>query len=123
VGWKLSEAHDDFLFQPEYGDSLDVDGARFVGLVEPTDSGSRIRGRTVVSPLMRVVLSVWMLAVVVAVAATLREGTEPTSKVLGIALVMLGAAVMMVRYSLWSASRLIEARLRQSCDASQRLAA
>ena len=117
VSWRLSKPKEDFLFQPEYGDSLNVDGARFLGLVEPIGSGSRIRGRIVVSPLMRIVMSVFMLAVVVAAVGALRQGEEPATKVLTIALVMLGAALLMVRYSLRSTSRLVEARLRQSLEA------
>ena len=26
VSWRLSKANEDFLFQPEYGDSLDIEG-------------------------------------------------------------------------------------------------
>jgi hypothetical protein len=118
IGWRLSEANESFLFQPEYGDTLDVEGARFVGLVEPLGTGSRIRGRISVSPLTKIVLSVWMLAVVVAAVAGLRQGTEAPARVLGIAALMFSAAVVMLRYSLWSTSRVVEARLRQSIETS-----
>jgi hypothetical protein len=120
IGWRLSETHEDFVFQPEYGDSLDIDGARFVGLVEPNGSGSRIRGRIVLSPLTRVIMSVWVLAVLGAAFAAVRQGQEPVGNVVAIALVMLGGAAWMVRYSLRSTSRLVEARLRQSLDVSER---
>jgi hypothetical protein len=123
IGWRLSEAHEDFVFQPEYGDSLDIDGARFVGLVEPVGSGSRIRGRIVLSPLTRVIMTVWVLAVLGAAFAALRQGQEPAGRVVAIALVMLGGAALMVRYSLRSTSRLVEARLRQSLELSERHAA
>lgn len=117
IGWRLSEANESFLFQPEYGDSLSVEGARFFGLVEPAGTGSRIRGRIMVSPLTRIVMSVFMLAVVAATVAALGQGQEPPAKVLGIAALMFGAAVLMVRFSLWSTSRLVETRLRQSLEA------
>ena len=118
IGWRLSEAHEDFLFQPEYGDALNIDGARFIGLVEPAASGSRIRGNVVLSPLMRIVMGTVMLATVFAAMATLRQATEPAAKVLTMASVMLGVAVLMVRYSLGSTSRLVEARLRQCLEAA-----
>lgn len=57
IGWRLSESNESFLFQPEYGDTLDVDGARFVGLVEPVANGARIRGLVMVSSLTKVMLS------------------------------------------------------------------
>lgn len=118
VSWRLSETNEDFLFQPEYGDSLDIDGARFIGLVEAAASGSRIRGRVIAAPLTTAVMSIFMLGVVFAAAAGLVQGTQPATKVLGIASLMLGAAVLMVRYSVRSTSRLVEARLRQCLDAS-----
>lgn len=118
IGWRLSEANESFLFQPEYGDLLDIEGARFVGLVEPAGDGSRIRGRIVAAPLVKVVLSLWMVAVVFAMLVALRQGTEAPAKVLGIGGLMLGTALTMVRYSLWSASRDVDARLRQSLNAS-----
>jgi hypothetical protein len=118
IGWRLSESHESFLFQPEYGDSLDVEGARFVGLVEPVGAGSRIRGRIMVSLLTRIVMSVWILAVAAASVVALGQGLEAPEKVLEISALMLGASVLMVRYSLWSTSRVVEARLRQSLEAS-----
>lgn len=118
IGWRLSELNEDFLFQPEYGDQLDIDGARFVGLVEPAGAGSRIRGHVVASPLMKIVVSAFILAVSFAVAVTLSQGREPAAKVLAIAALMLGTAVLMVRYSLVSTSRLVEARLRQCLESS-----
>jgi hypothetical protein len=118
VSWRLSETNEDFLFQPEYGDSLDIDGARFIGLVEAAASGSRIRGRVIAAPLTTAVMSIFMLGVVFAATAGLVQGTQPATKVLGIASLMLGAAVLMVRYSVRSTSRLVEARLRQCLDAS-----
>ena len=116
IGWRLSEASESFLFQPEYGDTLDVEGTRFVGLVEPLGAGSRIRGLIKASPLTKVVMTVWMLAVVVAAVAGLRQGTDAPARVLGIAALMFGVAVVLVRYSLWSTSRVVEARLRQSIE-------
>jgi len=118
VSWRLSESNEDFVFQPEYGDSLNVEGARFVGLVEAagTGAGSRIRGRVVVAPLTRVVMSIVMLFVIFAAFATLRQGTEPAAKVVAITALMLGAALLMMRYSLRSTSRLVEARLRQCLE-------
>ena len=116
IGWRLSEANESFLFQPEYGDVLDVEGARFVGLVEPVGNGARIRGLVLVSPLTKIILSLWMLAVVAAAVAALAQGQEPAKRVLAIATLMFGAAVVMVRYSLWSTSRVVETRLRQSIE-------
>lgn len=115
VSWRLSQANEDFLFQPEYGDLLDVEGARFSGLVEPRPSaqGSRIRGRVVVAPLTRVIATILMLAIVLAALVALAQGSEPPAKVIGIAAAMLGASVLMLRSSLRSTSRLVEARLQQ----------
>jgi hypothetical protein len=123
VSWRLSKANEDFVFQPEYGDSLDIDGARFVGLVEPAGSGSRIRGRVFASPLTRIVMSIFMLAVVFAALAALRQGSESSAKVLSIASTMLGAALLMARYNVRSTRRLVEARLRQCLEASEPRAA
>ena len=119
IGWRLSQANENFLFQPEFGDILDIDGARLVALVEPVSAGSRIRGRVVVSALTKFVLILWMFAVVAAMLVALRQGTEAPTRVLGIGALMLGAAVAMARYSLWSASRDIQARLRQRLDTSR----
>jgi hypothetical protein len=123
IGWRLSDANEDVVFQPEYGETLAVDGARFVGLVEPASSGSRVRGRVVASPLTRIVVSVFMIAVVGAAVAGVRQGTEPPARVLSVASLMLGAALVMIRYSLWSTSRVVEARLRQSLSVSAARAA
>jgi hypothetical protein len=119
IGWRLSEANENFLFQPEFGDILDIGGARLVALVEPMANGSRIRGRVVVSALTKIVLTLWMFAVMAAMLVALRQGTEAPTRVLGIGALMLGAAVAMARYSLWSASRDIQARLRQRLDSSR----
>jgi hypothetical protein len=118
VGWRLSKANEDFLFQPEYGDTLSVEGARFVGLVEPATSGSRIRGHVVAAPLTKIVMSAFMLAVVFAAMMALREGNQSPAKVLSIASLMLGATLLMVRYSVRSTSQLVTARLRQCLEAA-----
>jgi hypothetical protein len=123
IGWRLSEMNESFLFQPEYGDLLNIEGARFVGLVEPVGDGSRIRGRIVAAPLTKSVLSLLMFAVVAAMLVALRQGTDAPARVLGISGLMLGTTLTMVRYSLWSASRDVQARLRQSLDASDAVAA
>jgi hypothetical protein len=119
IGWKLSDANEDFVFQPEYGDTLNVEGARLVALVEPLGSGSRIRGRVVASPITRIVMSVFLSAVVFAATAALAQGTEPAAKVLAIASLMLGGALLMVRYNLRSTSAIVEDRLRQCLDAAR----
>ena len=118
IGWRLSEGNESFLFQPEYGDTLDVEGARYVALVEPVGAGARIRGFVVASPFTRIVLSLWLIAVAVATVVALGQATEPPPKVMGIGALMLAVAVLMVRYSLWSTSRDVEARLQQGLDAS-----
>jgi len=123
IGWRLSEMNESFLFQPEYGDLLNIEGARFVGLVEPVGDGSRIRGRIVAAPLTKSVLSLLMFAVVAAMLVALRQGTDAPARVLGISGLMLGTTLTMVRYSLWSASQDVQARLRQSLDASDAVAA
>ena len=117
IGWRLSEANEGLLFQPEYGDTLDVDGARFVGLVEPVETGARIRGLVMVSPLTKVVLSLWMLVVVAATIVALREEAESPTRVLAMSGLVFGFTVVLVRYSLRSKSRACEARLRQSIAA------
>jgi hypothetical protein len=113
VGWRLSRSHEQFLFQPEYGDTLDVQGARFVGLVEPFGSGSRIRGHVVIAPLTRIISSVLMLAVVLAAMIGIAQGSAPVARIFAIAALMLGALLLMLRYSLRSTRQLAEARLRQ----------
>lgn len=123
IGWRLSTVKEDFLFQPEYGDLLSVEGARYVALVEPASSGSRVRGRVVVSLFTRIVTSVLMIFVVVAAIAALGQGTQPASRILSIASAMLATAVIMIRYSLWSTSRVVEMRLRQCLSVSASRAA
>lgn len=117
VSWRLSRAQEDFLFQPEYGNALDVQGARFVGLVEAVGSGSRIRGRVVAAPVTRLVMSIFILAVGFAAVVSIGQRTEPVAKVLAIAATMVAGAWLMVRYSLRSTGRLVEARLRQCLEA------
>lgn len=123
VGWRLSRVDESFLFQPEYGDTLNVEGARFVGLVEPAGSGSRIRGYVVVAPLTKIVASVVVLAVLAAAMATLAQAQEAAAKVLAIASTMIGGTLLMLRYSLRSTSRLVDARLQQCLAASTSRAA
>ena len=112
----MSEANEGLLFQPEYGDSFDVEGAQLHALVEPVSTGSRIRGRIVLPTLARMMTSVWMLAVVAATMGALRFGEETPARVLGIGALVFGATFVMVRYRLSSMSRLVEARLRQSLE-------
>jgi len=119
IGWRLSEANESFLFQPEYGDRFDVERARLFGLVEPTGSGSRIRGRIIASPLTRIVTSVWMAVVAAATLAVLTLGDEAPARVLGIGALMFGAAVVLARYNLGFMSRRVEARLRESLETSR----
>ncbi|HEV8235339.1 MAG TPA: hypothetical protein VGP84_12115 [Gemmatimonadaceae bacterium] len=119
VSWRLSKASEDFVFQPEYGDILDIEGAQFVGLVEPTGFGSRIRGHVVAARLTRIVMSTFMLAVVFVAIAALREGNESPAKILSIAAMGLGGALLMLRYGARSTRRLVEARLRRCLEASE----
>jgi hypothetical protein len=114
VSWRLSKASEDFVFQPEYGDILDIEGAQFVGLV-----GSRIRGHVVAARLTRIVMSTFMLAVVFVAIAALREGNESPAKILSIAAMGLGGALLMLRYGARSTRRLVEARLRRCLEASE----
>ena len=123
IGWRLSDAHEDRLFQPEYGDHLLVDGARLLALVEPAGAGSRIRGRILVSPLTRIVMSVFILAIAVAAIAALGQGTEQPAKILGIAAAMIGGTVLTLRYGLWRQGRLVEARFGECLDAASPRAA
>jgi len=113
VSWRLSQANEDSLFQPEYGESLDIDGARFIGLVEPLGSGSRVRGRVVLGPLVRIVMSIFMLAVVWVAVAAVGSNQEPATRILAIASTALGAALLMVNFGTRWTSRLAEVRLRQ----------
>jgi hypothetical protein len=123
IGWRLSDAHQDRLFQPEYGDHLVVDGARLLALVEPVGAGSRIRGRILVSPLTRIVMSVFILTIAVAAIVALGQGRQQPAKVLGIAATMVGGALLTLRYVLWYASRLVEARFGECLDAASPRAA
>jgi len=119
IGWRLSELHEDFLFQPEYGDALDIDGARFVGLVEASGSTSRVRGLIVLSPLSKLVVSAFMLSVMFAGLVALAQAPEPPAKVLTITAAMLGAAVLVVRYGLASTRRVVAARLHECLEPSE----
>jgi hypothetical protein len=119
VSWRLSKAHEDFVFQPEYGDILDIDGTRFVALVEPAGSGSRIRGHVVAARLTRIVMRTLVLAVVFLAIAALRAGNESPAKILSIASIALGGALLMLRYGMRSTRRLVEARLRRRLEASE----
>jgi hypothetical protein len=124
LGWRLSERGEEFLFQPEYGDVLNVEGARFLGLAEPAGAGSRVRGRITLSLMTRIVVGVWMLAVAAATIVTLGQGAEAPAKVMEISALMFAVTVLMVRYSLWSTARIVEVRLRQALDgAGARVAA
>jgi hypothetical protein len=118
VSWRLSRANEDFVFQPEYGDRLDVEGARFIVLVEPSPAGrgSRIRGRVVVAPLTRVIVAILMLAITLAAVVALAQGREPAAKVIGLAAALLGILVLLIRSSLRLTSRLVDARLRQCLE-------
>jgi hypothetical protein len=64
-------------------------------------------------------MSVFLSAVVFAATAALAQGTEPAAKVLAIASLMLGGALLMVRYNLRSTSAIVEDRLRQCLDAAR----
>lgn len=116
IGWRLSESNEDDLFQPEYGDCLNIDGARFVGLVEAEGAGSRIRGYVTLSPLMRVVLSVFMLAAIVATMIAFGKARDASAEVVSIAATILGGALLMVRYSLRSTCRVVEDGLRRCLE-------
>ena len=118
VSWRLSKAHEDFVFQPEYGEVLDVEGAQFVALVEPAGSGSRIRGHVVAARLTRIVMSTFVLAVVFLAIAALREGNESPAKILSIASMALGGALLMLSYGVRSTRGLVEARLRECLEPS-----
>ena len=120
IGWRLSESNENTLFQPEYGEALNIDGARFVGLVEAQGGGSRIRGFIVLSPLMRIVMSVFMLAVVVATTIALGQGREPPVNVLSIAATILAVVMLTVRYTLRSATRNVADRLRGCLEQPER---
>jgi hypothetical protein len=116
VSWRLSRANEESLFQPEYGDVHDIEGARFVGLVEPVLRRSRIRGYVVVSLLTRIIVSVVMLAVGFAATAALRQGAAPAVEVLSIAAATSGGTLAMLRYSLRSSSRVVAMRLQQCLE-------
>lgn len=117
IGWRLSESNESFLFEPEYGDRLDIEGARFVGLVEPVETGARIRGLVMVSALAKLMLSLWMLTVVAATVAVLGQGSEPPARVLATSGLLCSVTVVLVRYSLRLKSRVVEGRLRQGLEA------
>lgn len=123
VGWRLSTVDEPSLFQPEYGDTLDVGGARFVALVEPMASGSRIRGRVFASRSKGAVTTVSMLLVASAALATLADGRAPAAKVLAIASLTMIGALLGLRYSLRSTARVVEARLRHCLETREPRAA
>jgi len=51
--------------------------------------------------------------------AALREGNESPAKILSIASMMIGGALLIVRHSVWSTRRLVEARLRRCLEAAE----
>ena len=111
IGWRLSEANQDRLFQPEYGDSLSIDGARFVALVEPAASGSRIRGYVALSALTSILVSAFIVTLILAAMVTLAQRQQPAPTVLAIASTIVVGSVLMVRYRLRSTTRLVQDRL------------
>jgi len=119
VSWRLSKASEDFVFQPEYGDILDVEGTRCVALVEPAGSGSRIRGYVVAARLTRIVISAFALAVLFVAIAALREGNESPTNILSIASMALGGALLMLSYAMRLTRRLVETRLRQCLEVAE----
>ena len=123
IGWRLSEANEDFLFQPEYGDTFDVEGARLHALIEPAAAGSRVRGRLIVSPLTKILVSAWMLAVAAVTFHALTLGDEAPASVLGMSALLCGAAVVVSRYCLASMGRRVADRLREHLEASRTIAA
>ena len=123
IGWRLSEANESFLFQPEYGDTFDVHGARLLALIEPAGAGSRVRGRILVSRPAKLLISVWMLAVAVMMIRALTLGDEAPARVIERGALLFGAAVLVSRYCLASMRRRVEARLREHLEASRASAA
>lgn len=112
IGWKLAERANDFVLQPNYVGSLSNQSVRFVGTIEATSTGSRILGRVTHPWYTRIVTSVFIVFVLIAVVSTLAEGREPAEKVVAIATTMLAGAVLLVRLSLSSTAGLIEEGLQ-----------
>jgi len=105
IGWRLSKLDESFVFQPEYGERFDVAGARLVALVEPTQTGSRIRGRIVLSLMTRIVLSLWILSAAAAMLVAL-----------DVAAPMFAAAILVARYRLRSTERQVQSQLRHALE-------
>ena len=57
-------------------------------------------------------MSIWFVAVAIAVSVALVQGTDPPLKVIFIAAIMVAGGVALVRYSVRSTVALVEAGLR-----------
>jgi hypothetical protein len=112
IGWRFKEGPNVFTLSPEYGDAASAYGTRFEGTVEERGAGSRVVGRVVLSRLSRVIMSIWFVAVAIAVSVALVQGIDPPLKVVFIAAIMIAAGVALVRYSVRSTVALVEAGLR-----------
>ena len=116
VGWRFKEGPNDFSLSPEYGDAASAYGTRFEGRVEERGSGSRVVGRVILSRLSRLIMSIWFVAVAIAVSVALVQGTDPPLKVIFIAALMVAGGVALVRYSVRSTAALVEAGLRAAVE-------
>jgi len=118
LGWRFREEEGGFMLQPEYGDAASDFGARFEGIIEQAGSGSRIGGVVILSRTMRITMSVWFLFVVLAASVALAQGTEARLKVMLVTAIMIGAGLVLVRYSLRSTHLLVDAGLRGCLQSS-----
>ena len=112
LGWRFREAREGFTLQPEYGDAASDFGARFEGTLAQLGPGSRIDGAVVLSRTMRVTMTIWFVFVAFAASLAVRQGTEAPLKIAFIAAVMIGAGLVLVRYSLRSTLVMVEEGLR-----------
>ena len=112
LGWIFTERRDVFSLQPRYGDGLNSNGTRFVGTIEQRGRGSRIEGRVIVGLLTRAMMSIWLTAVAVAPFIVLVQRTQPAAVAFVGAAAMIGAGVLLIRYSLSSTRKLVEVGIR-----------
>ena len=106
LGWKSGQAPDGIWLEPRYAGSRNP--ARFVGTIEASATGSRLVGRVTHTWFTCIVMSVLIAFTSLAALVALAQRHEPAFKVVGIATLMIGTCVLLVRYELRSTAALIE---------------
>ena len=105
-GWVLEEREGELMLRTDDWSARGMYGARFVGRIEPSGTGSRIVGCVVEHWITRAIMTVWLLLVAVMALAWFIQHTPDVKSVLLVAL-MLAAAVGMVHLDLRLTARTV----------------